>query len=526
MQHSIFKGLGFLTASASVLVAVLALYQSPAARSAAAPQFRFPATTEASLDALESKALRHGSVPVIVAFDADTAPPQTLSAVERAAQRAAIAEARRDLLDDLAGHRLEHLKVSAEMPLIAFHATAREISRLADSDGVVSVTEDREIPLDVVRGIGQSPRGAVEPPPGTLRPDTIPGPAATSANGWTTQLEQWWDYKRLGLDTTRTYGWTGAGQTVAILDTGVDRNHAWISGRVVNEACFSTRTIGSTAGDCPNGTYRQYGAGAAAPCSFSNDCAHGTHVAHTAAGLYGVAPDARIIAVQIFHRHPTSGRPTYFESDLTWALSHVYSLRSTYRIAAINMSIGGVLFAGYCDNVAGDSSSNATYLTSWITSLKAAGIATVISSGNDNASNAVSHPACISPAISVGNTTLDAAGSDAVFGNAWNSYTSRYTGSNSNLTLDLLAPGTDICSAVPTWQDTDGTRDGIDCGWIGTSMAAPHVAGAIAVLRQFRPASTFDQVYNALRASGPMVVDSRNNLQTPRIHVWNALYKI
>jgi hypothetical protein len=46
-----------------------------------------------------------------------------------------------------------------------------------------------------------------------------------------------------------------------------------------------------------------------------------THVAHTAAGVYGAAPAAKIIAVQVFHRSAATGRPTYWESDLTWALN-------------------------------------------------------------------------------------------------------------------------------------------------------------------------------------------------------------
>jgi subtilisin family serine protease len=147
-----------------------------------------------------------------------------------------------------------------------------------------------------------------------------------------------------------------------------------------------------------------------------------------------------------------------------------------------------------------------------------------VASGNNDYTNAVSAPACISTAISVGNTTLTAAsgGTDAVFGYATNA------GSNSNATLDLLAPGTDICSAVPKVLDSDGSADGWQCGWIGTSMAAPQVAGALAILTQKRPTATVDQMVAALARSGSTggvaVYDSRNGVTRTRINIANAVY--
>jgi subtilisin family serine protease len=246
-------------------------------------------------------------------------------------------------------------------------------------------------------------------------------------------------------------------------------------------------------------------------------CDHGTHVAHTAAGAYGVAPGAKIIAVQVFHW--TADGPRTYDSDLTWGLKAVYDLRASYRIAAVNMSLGGGYHRGYCDTTYAANTDKGK-INSWISALKSVGIATVVASGNDNYAWWLSHPACYSGAVSVGNSTLTTSGADAVFGNA--SYVvngvTKWTGSNSNETLDLLAPGTDICSAVP------GNR--YDCTKGGTSMATPHVAGAIAVLRQVRTAATVDQSVAALRKSGTLVNDSRNNLNTYRINVYNALFWI
>jgi subtilisin family serine protease len=125
--------------------------------------------------------------------------------------------------------------------------------------------------------------------------------------------------------------------------------------------------------------------------------------------------------------------------------------------------------------------------------------------------------------VVVGNSTLTAAsgGVDAVFGNV-------NIGSNSSSLVDVLAPGTDICSAVPVGLDNDGTADGWQCGWIGTSMAAPHVAGAMAVLAQKRPTSTVEQRLAALQTAGATggvgVTDSRNGVTRTRINLANAVY--
>ncbi len=154
-------------------------------------------------------------------------------------------------------------------------------------------------------------------------------------------------------------GARGAGQAVAILDTGVDRNHPFLGGRVVAEACFSSTSAsqGSTT-LCPNGQQSQTGSGAGVHCTI-NGCTHGAHVAGIAAGSgtssSGVAPDASIIAIQVFSRFDDQpGGPTpcrdggtsspcvlTFRSDQISALQHVLTLSSQFTIASVNMSLGG-----------------------------------------------------------------------------------------------------------------------------------------------------------------------------------------
>jgi hypothetical protein len=234
-------------------------------------------------------------------------------------------------------------------------------------------------------------------------------------------------------------------------------------------------------------------------------CDHGTHVAAIALGRgapnTGIAPQANLMAIQVFSRidrvsicglsEPICVR--VYDSDLVRALEHVYSLRTNLNIAAANMSLGSFdLYTGACDT------RNAA-LTTIIAQLRAVNIATVAAAGNNGNSTALSSPACIGSTISVGATT----GSDAVA-----------TFSNSSALLMLLAPGENIAAALP------GNQYGVRSG---TSMAAPHVAGAWALLRERFPANNVTQNATVLRTTGVPITDPRNGLVRYRIQIDSAL---
>lgn len=274
-------------------------------------------------------------------------------------------------------------------------------------------------------------------------------------------------------------GGRGAGQAVAILDTGVDASHPFLAGRVAVEACFSTTSAANnSATACPNREREQTGAGAARPCSAAG-CEHGTHVAGIAAGrgedFSGMAPEADIIAVQVFSVFSglrCGGAATCvasFTSDQIRALDFVAQLTAERPVAAVNMSLGGGRSETACDD-------DATKPV--IDQLRAAGVATVIASGNDGFADAVSFPACISTAVTVGAT--DDADAVAQF-------------SNRGPLVDLHAPGVDIASSVP------GARF---ASFSGTSMATPHVAGAFAALRSLHPEASVEQIETALASTG------------------------
>lgn len=133
-------------------------------------------------------------------------------------------------------------------------------------------------------------------------------------------------------DVWNIAGYTGAGQVVAVLDTGVDKNHPALAGKVVSEACYSTTSTTSnppTTSLCPGGVLESTAPGSGLQCSITG-CDHGTHVAGIVAAngtlLKGVAKDANLIAIQVFSQVNSSSIGSW-PSDQIKGLERVYELR-------------------------------------------------------------------------------------------------------------------------------------------------------------------------------------------------------
>lgn len=412
------------------------------------------------LQRLAAKARERGTVRVLAELDVPMRPAAALDEAQATTLRDAIAVSKGSLERALAGTGWRTTRTFQTVPFVALEVSPEALEVLGRTGVARRVSEDR---LEKA-----------------LLAASVP------------QIE---------ADLAWNEGYDGTGWVVAVLDTGVAREHPFLAGKVVHEACFSTE------GSCPNGGFAQIGTGAAAACSYAPlTCWHGTHVAGIASGrgtsFSGTARGAGIIAIQVFSRFTGASCDDDIEdpcaksyvSDQVAALEHVFTLRKKMRIAAVNFSLGG---GGYTSEQACDAAEGARKAA--IDNLRAAGIATVAAAGNDGRPNALVAPACISSAFAVGAVSK----SDGVAGF-----------SDSAPFLDFLAPGRLIRSSVPP--------NGFDLS-SGTSMAAPHVAGAFAILSQRLGRANVDAVAEALRSTGVPIEDPRNGVVTPRIAVRAAL---
>ncbi|MFL6799801.1 MAG: S8 family peptidase, partial [Xanthobacteraceae bacterium] len=326
-------------------------------------------------------------------------------------------------------------------------------------------------------------------------------------------------------------GGTGGGRAVAIVDSGVLGTHEFLAGKVVSEACFSS-TGGSAnrVSTCSNGTSSQTGAGAADPLNTqcisgsTQLCFHGTMTAGIATGnnfngnnswnpgepQFGVGKNAQIVAVKVFHRRNLdsecggTGRApclVYFESDivnaLNWIAQNAVNLPGGVRLAAVNLSLGnGVPQSTNCDT---------NILKTPIDNLAALDIVTVIAAGNKGSTNGVEQPACISTAFAVAASTK---------ADTLSSFT------NMGPQVAVIAPGGDQSGGpndiLTSNANTTGTRDLYARVW-GTSMAAPHVAGALAALQSACPQATMLgrgpgdlSITNSLSLYGRPINDTRS----------------
>jgi len=303
---------------------------------------------------------------------------------------------------------------------------------------------------------------------------------------------------RIGADIAHAAGFDGRGVTVALLDTGIDAKNPDFAGRIVAQQCFCDNLDGT--GCCPGGDTSQSGGNAAA-----DDNGHGTHVAGIiassgASGPQGVAPAANIVAVKVIDS--ANGFRSF--TQIYRALEWIAGSRPDVRV--INMSLGSrALFS----TAACGSDAIALGMRDVIGTLRARGVLITASSGNQSSTTGTTLPACMSEVLAIG-ATYDASNAHASMCPEPRIEADQITCfTNSTDAIDLVAPGATIAAS---------RRGGGSTVLAGTSMAAPHVAGTIALMQQKgRGRLTADQTEAILKFTGRQVVDPRNGLSFPRV---------
>ncbi len=249
--------------------------------------------------------------------------------------------------------------------------------------------------------------------------------------------------------------YTGAGVVIAILDTGIDTKHIELQDSIIKTKSFK----GSPKDSNGHGTHVSGIITGNGVFEISNNFGYPSPNKAT-----GVAPDAGIIMGKVCA--PRGCFYSDIAAGIEWAVAEGADV--------ISISIGGSPIGG--DNCDGDFIADKA---NWAVDN---GVVVVVSSGNDYSSTGVSSPACGSKVIAVG--AVDQSDTVADF-------------SNSGPALDIVAPGVGVLSTYSC--DAAG-----DCGsywyaWMsGTSMAAPHIAGAAALVLQSHPGFSVDQVKDAL----------------------------
>ncbi len=298
-----------------------------------------------------------------------------------------------------------------------------------------------------------------------------------------------------GLDQVlNTYGFTGTGQTVAVIDSGITYSHYALGGGYGSQY----RVVGGW----------DFAENDADPYDTGPYGSHGTHVAgiigSSDSTYSGVASGVDLVSLRVFD-DSGGGYFSWVEDALWWV--HENRLAFENPITAVNLSLGTAY--------------NATTVPSWamledaLAQMETDGIFVSVAAGNSFATYGaagLSYPAVSPYVVAVG--SVDAGGSLSSF--------------SQRLPSMIAAPGGSIMSTVPDYVGNyNGVQDDF-ARYSGTSMAAPYVAGASVLLRQAHAFAgienvTQDALYNIMVGTADTIYDSATKQYYKRLNLDAAI---
>jgi subtilisin family serine protease len=289
--------------------------------------------------------------------------------------------------------------------------------------------------------------------------DELNGRSETLTPANTTTADQTWGQTMVQADSVWQKNATGTNVIVGVVDSYVDVTHSQLK----NQILINTKEIPNNGKDDDgNGYADDYSSmNFTGVANYTIQNKHGTHVAGIIASdhrstMKGIAPDAKIVAAP-FISNDGSGSL----SDAINAMNYVVSRGAK----VINASWGGSVCVATLKDAFDE--------------ISAKGVLIVVAAGNE------SRDLDFNPTYPA---AFNVAGQITVSASNANDYMSSFSNSSFNL-VQLAAPGDSILSTTP-----GENYDYLD----GTSMAAPFVTGAVAVLMGAFPTATSAQIKNAL----------------------------
>ena len=286
-------------------------------------------------------------------------------------------------------------------------------------------------------------------------------------------------YQAINAQSVWDQGFTGEGTTVAIIDQGVNLNHPYFVGQIIDGYCFVEATSSFR---CPNGSLEQSGVEAASQRKIGSQFStedHGNMVAGIVAGNPtneapgGIAPGSDILMANV----------DLTLSGILAGLRYVDQRKEELNIVALSMSWGGYFTEIPREWLRCDTNPELQQMAAVLSSLRKGGVIPFASAGNTPTLDIATSlfPSCLKDAVAVGSV------------NQANDVSWYVTMSDK---VEIVAPDYTISANTFSYARSSGT-----------SAAAPLVAGSYALLRQAFPNHGAEQVLSAIKASGKPIND-------------------